>query len=527
MNMSEFDIIDGRLCLAGKPLTNFVPEVRSVFCRPGGRQPEELQISYAVCGTDTPRAVTVRGARLWSLDFEAQDIACRYEGSRGKSRQLVNAYLRQQAADALENGTCGTFLDAPGWHDVPSPAFAAGGELIGASPGQAFCLNEKFTGIRLAADTSLPAEPAVEVLVRAFQRTPEAMMASTFTLYTSMRSLLQQAGLPTSSVLYITGTQGYGKSQLAKRFCTLYDNAERGFPANSFDAGSTFASIRDALAQQRDQIVLLDDLCHSSVVSEERERQKMLSKVIRAATNTTAFGKKAGAQNAEINCTAGLVVTAEMLPTSASELTRCILLHLDHPLTAFQADDRLYAAAVFRHFLAWFAARRETELQHFRKDFDAFVAAPEHSVELRLRIGCWQQAWVFDCFLRFALDVGAISERAASNMSRTFGGLINRALAHTVNAVRRLTPMQPETIAAMAMQELRAKHIPAIPHRGCLYVRLEVLTSQLRRIFQHPGLDPKAVSAALLSAGMLETDASGKNTKKLDGRRYLAIRCRQ
>lgn len=224
---------------------------------------------------------------------------------------------------------------------------------------------------------------------------------------------------------------------------------------------------------------------------------------------------------------AGLVVTAEMLPTSASELTRCILLHLDHPLTAFQADDRLYAAAVFRHFLAWFAARRETELQHFRKDFDAFVAASEHSVELRLRIGCWQQAWVFDCFLRFALDMGVISERAASNMSHTFEGLINRALAHTVNAVRRLTPMQPETIAAMAMQELRAKHIPAIPHRGCLYVQLEVLTAQLSRIFQHPGLDPKVVSAALLSAGMLETDASGKNTKKLDGRRYLAIRCRQ
>lgn len=39
--------------------------------------------------------------------------------------------------------------------------------------------------------------------------------------------------------------------------------------------------------------------------------------------------------------------------------------------------------------------------------------------------------------------------------------------------------------------------------------------------------DPKTVSAALLSAGLLETDASGKNTKKLGGRRYLAICCQQ
>lgn len=526
MKRSEFDIIDGRLYLEGKPLTNFVPEIRGVFCRPGGRQPEELQIGYVVCGTSNPRTVTVRGARLRFLDFEALDIACRYEGIRRKSQQMVNDYLRQQVAAALENGTCGTYLDAPGWHDSPSPVFAAGEELIGAPPGQAFCLNEKFTGVRLVADATLP-EPAVEGLVRAFQRTPEAMAAFAFTLYTSVRSLLQRAGLSTNSVLYITGTQGYGKSQLAKRFCTLYDNTEWGFPANSFDAGSTFAGIRDALAQQRDQIVLLDDLCHSSVISEERERQKLLSKVIRSATNTTAFGKKAVAQNAEINCTAGLVVTAEMLPTSASELTRCILLHLDQPLTAFQIDDRLYAATVFRHFLVWFAARRESELQRFHEDFDVFVEARQNTSELRLRIGCWQQVWVFDCFLRFALDVNAISEKAASNMSRTFEGLINRAFAYTVSAVRQLTPVQPEAIAAMAMQELQAKHIPAIRHRGCLYVRLEVLTEQLRRVSQRPSLDPKTISAALRSAGMLETDASGKNTKKLDGRRYLVIRCRQ
>ena len=122
--MSGFDIIDGRPCLAGKPLTNFVPEVRSVFCRPGGRQPEELRIDYVVCGTSTPRTVAVQGARLRSLDFEARDFACRYEDSRGKSRQLINDYLRQQAAAIVERGACGTFLDAPGWHDVPSPAFA-------------------------------------------------------------------------------------------------------------------------------------------------------------------------------------------------------------------------------------------------------------------------------------------------------------------------------------------------------------------------------------------------------------------
>lgn len=55
-------------------------------------------------------------------------------------------------------------------------------------------------------------------------------MAFSFALFTAIRSLLQREGLPTNAILYIAGTQGFGKSQLAKRYCMLFDDNVRKLP---------------------------------------------------------------------------------------------------------------------------------------------------------------------------------------------------------------------------------------------------------------------------------------------------------
>lgn len=525
--MPDYSTAGGKLYRDDVCLANFVPEVRGVYCSSPDLQPALVEIAYTVCGHDAPRTSVVLGRNLRTLDFEALDLACRYEITPSKGRRWVNDYLCGQVANFIVRGDCGVFLNTSGWHDLPSPAFAAGGKVVGMTPGSAVRLSEGLSSTHLACDDAVDVDTSVTGLVTAFQRTPEAMVAFSFALFTAIRSLLQREGLPTGAILYIAGTQGFGKSQLAKRYCTLFDDTARQRPANAFDASSTFAGIRDALAQQRDMVVLLDDLCHSSVAREEAERQRLLSKLIRSATNMTFFGKKSGSRTAEITCTAGLVVTAEMLPSAASELTRCILLRLDHQLTNFQPDDRSFAAATFSHFIAWFAARQADELQQLRKDFDAFQAGISNNREMRLQIALWQQGWVFDCFTRFAAEVGTVTLKAAVSMNGVFDSLLKRAWFNTMEEIERLTPVRPESLAAFTVQALQCENIPAIQRHGCLYVRLEDLTEYLRHISRQPSLDPKAVSAALLSAGMLETDASGKNTKKLDGRRYLVIRCHQ
>lgn len=525
--MSDYSTAGGKLYRDDVCLANFVPKVQGVYRSSPDLQPALVEIAYTVCGHDAPRTSVVLGRNLRTLDFEALDLACRYEITPSKGRRWVNGYLCGQVANVIARGDCGVFLDTSGWHDLPSPAFAAGGKVVGMTPGSAVRLSEGLSSTHLACDDAVDVNTSVTGLVTAFQRTPEAMVAFSFALFTAIRSLLQREGLPTNAILYIAGTQGFGKSQLAKRYCMLFDDNVRKLPANAFDASSTFAGIRDALAQQRDMVVLLDDLCHSSVAREEAERQRLLSKLIRSATNITSFGKKAGNRNVEITCAAGLVVTAEMLPSAASELTRCVLLRLDHQLTDFEPDDRVFAAATFQRFLEWFAARQAVELEQLRKDFDAFQAGVQNNREMRLQIALWQQSWVFDCFTRFAAEVGVLASKAAASMNRVFDSLLKKAWADTLDEIDRLTPVRPESLAAFTVQALQREGVPAIRHHGCLYVRLEELTQYLRCITRQPSLDPKAVSAALLSAGLLETDASGKNTKKLGGRRYLAIRCQQ
>ena len=512
--MSNYSPAGGKLYRDDVCLANFVPEVRGVYCSSPDSKSPLIQIVYTVVGYDTPQTTLVFGDHLRKLNFEEIDFACHYETAPSRARHWVNSYLCCQAANIIAHGDSGTFLDTSGWHNIPSPAFAAGGEVIGMMPGSAVRLSEGLSSTHLACDDAVDVNTSVTGLVTAFQRTPEAMVAFSFTLFTAIRSLLQREGLPTNAILYIAGTQGFGKSQLAKRYCMLFDDSTRKLPSNSFDAGSTFASIRDALAQQRDLVVLLDDLCHSSIASEEAKRRKLLSKVIRSATNITSFGKKAGNRNVEITCAAGLVVTAEMLPSAASELTRCVLLRLDHQLTDFEPDDRVFAAATFQRFLEWFAARQTAELEQLRKDFDAFQAGVRDNREMRLQIALWQQSWVFDCFTRFAAEVGVLASKAAASMNRVFDSLLKKAWADTLDEIDRLTPVRPESLAAFTVQALQREGVPAIRHHGCLYVRLEELTQYLRCITRQPSLDPKAVSAALLNAGLLETDASGKNTKK-------------
>ena len=290
--MSDYSTAGGKLYRDDVCLANFVPKVQGVYRSSPDLQPALVEIAYTVCGHDAPRTSVVLGRNLRTLDFEALDLACRYEITPSKGRRWVNNYLCGQVANFIVRGDCGVFLNTSGWHDLPSPAFAAGGKVVGMTPGSAVRLSEGLSSTHLACDDAVDVNTSVTGLVTAFQRTPEAMVAFSFALFTAIRSLLQREGLPTNAILYIAGTQGFGESQLAKRYCMLFDDNVRKLPANSFDAGSTFAGIRDALAQQRDMVVLLDDLCHSSVTSEEANRRKLLSRVIRSATNITSFGKK-------------------------------------------------------------------------------------------------------------------------------------------------------------------------------------------------------------------------------------------
>ena len=103
--MNNFYVSNGKLYFETTCLANFDPAVRGVFCRLGTNQPALLVIEYIVSGYGTPCTIQVQGSHLRTFNFESVDFACRYLGSRSKSRQLVNDYLCQQAADMLSANT--------------------------------------------------------------------------------------------------------------------------------------------------------------------------------------------------------------------------------------------------------------------------------------------------------------------------------------------------------------------------------------------------------------------------------------
>ena len=190
--MSDYSTAGGKLYRDDVCLANFVPKVQGVYRSSPDLQPALVEIAYTVCGHDAPRTSVVLGRNLRTLDFEALDLACRYEITPSKGRRWVNNYLCGQVANFIVRGDCGVFLNTSGWHDLPSPAFAAGGKVVGMTPGSAVRLSEGLSSTHLACDDAVDVNTSVTGLVTAFQRTPEAMVAFSFALFTAIRSLLQR-----------------------------------------------------------------------------------------------------------------------------------------------------------------------------------------------------------------------------------------------------------------------------------------------------------------------------------------------
>lgn len=125
--------------------------------------------------------------------------------------------------------------------------------------------------LQLDSASELTDGEAAEQLLLILQKMPDVGLPTfAFTLYSSLHSVFREESLPTACVLHIHGGQNLGKTTTAKRLATLYN--KDGQPADIYDAGSSFPVMRDALADARDRVVLLDDICKTTDSASQRKR---------------------------------------------------------------------------------------------------------------------------------------------------------------------------------------------------------------------------------------------------------------
>lgn len=489
----------------------------------------ELWLSLSVV-LNEPTHILWRASDLDRLNLEREVPGCICVDERGRStRRLIDTYLRAQLSQP--NLSRGAYISQTGWQEMDgkfrflagetaSQSLAASAAIGGLPP--PWISAPEVARIHLAADPHMPEEEAVERLLQNLWRYADVYLPIWgFTLFSILRSFLQDCGLPTACILYLIAPQGFGKTTAAKRLCQIFDT-EKGVLADVYDAGSSVAAMQDVLIHARDRPVLFDDVFISSNKSKQRERRNSAAELLRFAANETRVTKMRGAKEVPIDCAASLVVTGEIPFEAKSDVTRCIIVRIGHQLTGDSDDLRTFAATAMRSFLAWFGHHYDDFRVQIKHDFQQFCSNATSDTEPRVQKSLFTLYWLLARFWDYAIEIGAAASSAKPALIDASERALKKVWENIQSELRRIEN-RPRSLAEVIAEGIRTKQLPAFEHAGCVCVRTEELVAYLQRAYQRSDLSAHFVAPALRRLNLLSLDNTGKSTKKIAGRRYLCF----
>lgn len=489
----------------------------------------ELWLSLSVV-LNEPTHILWRASDLDRLNLEREVPGCICVDERGRStRRLIDTYLRAQLSQP--NLPHGAYISQTGWQEMDGKFRFLAGETasqsltasaaIGGLPPPWIAAPE-VARIHLAADPHMPETEAVERLLQSLWRYADVYLPIWgFTLFSILRSFLQDCGLPTACILYLIAPQGFGKTTAAKRLCQIFDT-EKGVLADVYDAGSSVAAMQDVLIHARDRPVLFDDVFISSNKSKQRERRNSAAELLRFAANETRVTKMRGAKEVPIDCAASLVVTGEIPFEAKSDVTRCIIVRIGHQLTGDSNELRTVAATAMHGFLEWLGAHFNEFSVRIREDFQQFCSTELSDAEPRVQKNLFELYWLLARFWDYAVEIGAASSSARPALVDASEQALKKVWENIQSELRRIEN-RPPTLAEAISSGIRSKRLPSFGHAGCVCVRTDDLVVYLQQVYQRSDLSAHFLTSALRRLNLLSLDNTGKSTKKIAGRRYLCF----
>lgn len=468
---------------------------------------------------------------LDALNIEKEVLGCVCRDDRGRStKRLIHTYIRMQVSQT--DVPRGTYIATTGWHEVDGIWQYCCGGIAGKSldlqsdiKAPSYLTADTVAAYRPAVAEGLQETAAVEDLLQAIARHWDVYLPIWgFSLFSRLRSFLQDAGMPTACILYLVAEQGFGKTSTARALCQLFELDGR--MADVFDAGSTAAAMRDILMEARDRAVLFDDVFIGTDKARQRERRNTASQLLRFAANEVPISRKAGARESCTSCAATLIVTGEIPMEAASDVTRCVLVRIRERLAdASQADLqalRHTAATAMQSFLRWFGLQYESRKAQIQTDVEGLLTPFHAAPNERVKQSLCELYWLLDCFFAYAEELEVISAGARQQFLEASERALRQVWDNIQTELRRIENRPPSVTDAI-VAGLQSHKLRAFYHNGCVCVRTSDLTEYLRQVYHQGDLNTKTVTSALRKDNLLSLDNSGKSTKKIDGKRYLCI----
>lgn len=406
----------------GTPICNFSVGLSNIYYWADGPAKGSLAFLRLVITTDTARyeeLIQATGYSRLSFLRRHPDLSVTRKGL-----EILDLHIAGLVADRIRESDTGLAFSQTGFHHLENrTVFVAGNRLIGGEDLDVIFAPE-ISNFHLTEAVLPPREISEELLNRLQANNPEiAVPVFSFGILTALQSLMLECGIPLTSVLYLNGQSGLGKTETVKKFFALYDFTKSKLPALITEAGSTMAGFRENLRSARDLQVVLDDLCLSSAKYSQRKRLEIGAQVIREASNKGAMRIKAGDHGTESSTEAGVAITAEFNMRSISDVTRCIIVTLERPMDGGKSDDRTIAAGALDAFLTWFIPRYQQEKEHLEQRYNSLQTKGRLD---RLKTGLFYLYWAFDCFMRFVRDTGAMTASTYNQVDQFWKGILQQ-----------------------------------------------------------------------------------------------------
>lgn len=391
----------------GQAICNAIPNVRCVYCRPSqdvfSAEVVDVKLEFDYL---PPTVHLLRLDELTAKHLKRANPL--FSCPRGRASDALEGYLIDQVQQRLleaatapdDSNFCGYYFDKSGLVRLPNGnVFVLGDKLIGTCD-RPYILQDSRFHLREGYDNALTVLPSQLI------KEPKSLLVMAFIAATAMRTSIVESDVDYQAALYVIGDQGLGKTTLARRMAGFVTNEKGDREALLFDAGSTLAALHDAMNAACNLPIIVDDLCITTSHRSEEHRRELGAQLVREATNAATFTKKLSrSSTVELDCNAGMILTAEFSLEAASDVTRCVMLPVTHPLHLPDALTPKLVGSALLDMLDW-----------FRKKHDKAISVLLHSLntpnlgdqkhQKRVLTNMAVPKWAFNCFLQAAQEKG-------------------------------------------------------------------------------------------------------------------------
>lgn len=291
----------------------------------------------------------------------------------------VQAVLKEAISQEIRQGRCGVLLKRTGWTKLPNGrcVYNTGARVLGDTGGIEVKLSDTLPRLELTDQcTEMDDKQLLQSYFRKLSREPNILILLAAHMVRSLlASMFERLGFPMRYILYLVGVQGSGKTTAVNDFGLPLTDVTQNTPAPATRALSSKPAVRDFAAEYRDMPALLDDVCTSSSAETRRISTNIAAYTLRFAADRIyeAISRPGGGQR-KVRCTAGLVITGEFPMSKPSDLTRCVIVEVDHQMRGKEADDRTVSSAVASRFVQYLAKHFDSVSDEIQLALSTFCA---------------------------------------------------------------------------------------------------------------------------------------------------------